>query len=36
VQMDHVSILRFIQTIFGLSSLNPRNAQSEDISNMLQ
>jgi phospholipase C len=36
VQMDHVSILRFIQTTFGLSSLNPRNAQSEDISNMLQ
>jgi phospholipase C len=36
VQMDHVSILRFIQTTFGLSSLNARNEQSEDISNMLQ
>lgn len=35
-QMDHVSILRFIQTTFGLSSLNERNRQSSDISNMLQ
>lgn len=35
-QMDHISILRFIQTTFGLSSLNERNQQSSDISNMLQ
>lgn len=34
VQMDDVSILRFIQETFGLPSLNARNAQSNDLSDM--
>lgn len=34
VQMDDVSILRFIQETFGLSSLNARNSQSNDLSDM--
>lgn len=34
VQMDDVSILRFIQETFGLSSLNARNGQSNDLSDM--
>ena len=36
VQMDHVSILRFIQSNWGLPSLNARNSQSTDIRDMLQ
>jgi len=36
VQMDHVSILRFIQNNWGLSSLNTRNTQSNDISDLFQ
>jgi len=36
VQMDHVSILRFIQNNWGLSTLNPRNTQSQDLSDLLQ
>lgn len=36
VQMDDVSILKFIQKIFGLGSLNPRNDASNDISDMFQ
>jgi phospholipase C len=35
-QMDHVSILRFIQKNWGLASLNSRNSASNDISNMFQ
>jgi len=34
VQMDDVSILRFIQETFGLSPLNARNSQSNDLSDM--
>jgi phospholipase C len=34
VQMDDVSILRFIQETFGLPSLNTRNGQSNDLSDM--
>lgn len=34
VRMDDVSILRFIQNTFGLPSLNARNSQSADISDM--
>jgi phospholipase C len=34
VQMDDVSILRFIQETFGLPSLNARNGQSSDLSDM--
>lgn len=34
VQMDDVSILRFIQETFGLPSLNARNGQSNDLSDM--
>jgi phospholipase C len=36
VQMDHVSILRFIQNNWGLSPLNARNTQSNDISDLFQ
>jgi phospholipase C len=36
VQMDHVSILRFIQNNWGLSSLNSRNTQSNDLSDLFQ
>lgn len=36
VQMDHVSILRFIQNNWGLAPLNPRNSQSNDLSDMFQ
>lgn len=35
-RMDHVSILRFIQNNWGLPSLNARNAQSNDISDMFK
>lgn len=35
-QMDHVSILRFIQKNWGLTSLNDRNAKSNDISDMFK
>lgn len=35
VQMDDVSILKFIQKTFGLPSLNPRNDLGNDISDML-
>lgn len=35
VQMDDVSILRFIQENFGLASLNPRNQVSNDLSDMM-
>jgi phospholipase C len=34
VQMDHVSILRFIQNNWGLPPLNSRNSQSNDISDL--
>ncbi len=34
VQMDDVSILRFIQGTFGLPPLNARNSQSNDLSDM--
>jgi phospholipase C len=34
VQMDDVSILRFIQETFGLPPLNARNGQSNDLSDM--
>jgi phospholipase C len=34
VQMDHVSILRFIQWNWGLASLNSRNSASVDIRDM--
>lgn len=36
VQMDHVSILRFIQNNWGLSTLNSRNTQSNDLSDLFQ
>lgn len=36
VQMDHVSILKFIQMNWGLPSLNARNEQSQDISDMFR
>jgi phospholipase C len=36
LQMDHVSILRFIQNNWGLSSLNTRNTQSNDLSDLFQ
>lgn len=35
VQMDDVSILKFIQSTFGLPPLNARNQMSNDISDML-
>jgi len=35
VQMDDVSILRFIQENFGLASLNTRNGLSNDLSDMI-
>ena len=35
VQMDDVSILRFIQENFGLAPLNARNQQSNDLSDMM-
>jgi phospholipase C len=34
VQMDDVSILRFIQETFGLQPLNARNQISNDLSDM--
>jgi len=34
VQMDDVSILRFIQETFGLQPLNARNQNSNDLSDM--
>ena len=34
VQMDEVSILRFIQETFGLPPLNARNQLSNDLSDM--
>jgi phospholipase C len=34
VQMDDVSILKFIQATFGLASLNPRNQLGGDLSDM--
>jgi phospholipase C len=36
VQMDDVSILRFIQGTFGLQSLNARNQISSDLADMFQ
>ncbi|HEU5401070.1 MAG TPA: alkaline phosphatase family protein [Terriglobales bacterium] len=36
VQMDHVSILRFIQNNWGLTTLNTRNTQSSDLSDLFQ
>lgn len=36
VQMDDVSILRFIQNNWGLPPLNTRNSQSNDLSDMFQ
>ncbi|MDT8068627.1 MAG: alkaline phosphatase family protein [Terriglobia bacterium] len=36
VQMDHVSILRFIQNNWGLPTLNTRNTQSNDLSDLFQ
>jgi phospholipase C len=36
VQMDHVSILRFIQKTWGLAPLNPRNSMSADLSDMFE
>lgn len=36
VQMDHVSILRYIQKNWGLPSLNTRNGQSNDLSDLFQ
>ena len=36
VQMDDVSILRFIQTTFGLPPLNARNQLGSDINDMFQ
>jgi phospholipase C len=36
VQMDDVSILKFIQKTFNLGSLNPRNDASNDISDLFQ
>jgi phospholipase C len=36
VQMDHVSILSFIQNNWGLSPLNTRNTQSNDISDLFK
>lgn len=36
VQMDDVSILKFIQNTFGLAPLNPRNQLGNDISDMFQ
>ena len=36
VEMDDVSILRFIQQTFGLAPLNSRNQLSNDLSDMLQ
>jgi phospholipase C len=36
VQMDDVSILRFIQTTFGLAPLNARNQLGSDINDMFQ
>ena len=35
-QMDHVSILRFIQSNWGLPSLNDRNSKSNDLSDMFK
>jgi phospholipase C len=35
-QMDHVSILRFIQNNWSLSTLNTRNTQSNDLSDLFQ
>jgi len=34
VQMDDVSILKFIQSTFGLPALNPRNQMGGDLSDM--
>lgn len=36
LRMDHVSILRFIQNNWGLASLNTRNGQSNDLSDLFQ
>lgn len=36
VQMDDVSILKFIQGTFGLAPLNPRNQLGNDLSDMFQ
>jgi len=36
MQMDDVSILKFIQTTFGLPALNARNQLSNDLSDMFQ
>lgn len=36
VQMDHVSILRYIQNNWGLTPLNSRNSQSNDLSDLFQ
>ena len=34
VQMDNVSILKFVQSTFGLPALNARNQLGNDLSNM--
>jgi phospholipase C len=36
VQMDHVSILKWIQWNWGLGTLNTREGQSSDIGDMFQ
>jgi phospholipase C len=36
VQMDHVSILRFIQMNWGLASLNARNEQSANLTDLFR
>jgi phospholipase C len=36
VEMDHVSILRYIQKVWNLPSLNTRNTMSVDLSDMFQ
>jgi phospholipase C len=36
VQMEHVSILKFVQWNWGLASLNPRNNMGNDIRDMFQ
>lgn len=35
-QLEHVSILKFIQSNFGLTSLNPRNDTAQDLTDMFQ
>ncbi len=35
-QLEHVSILKFIQSTFGLASLNPRNDVASDLTDLFQ